>query len=62
MSYAHITLPRLLLSLGLIVVAVVLSRRSRLGLERDLLWGALRGAAQLNLLLEQPLARGPVFG
>jgi putative ABC transport system permease protein len=47
MSYAHITLPRLLLSLGLIAVAVVLSRRSRLGLERDLLWGAVRGAAQL---------------
>ena len=47
MSYAHITLPRLLLSLGLIAVAVVLSRRSRLGLEKDLLWGAVRGAAQL---------------
>src|SRR5207237_10785433 len=47
MSYAHITLPRLLLSLGLIAVAIVVSRRSRLGLERDLLWGAVRGAAQL---------------
>src|SRR2546425_6016915 len=47
MSYAHISLPRLLLSLGLIAIAVVLSRRSRLGLERDLVWGALRGAAQL---------------
>ena len=47
MSYAHITLPRLLLSLGLIVVAIVVSRRSRLGLERDLIWGAVRGAAQL---------------
>ena len=47
MSYAHITLPRLLLSAGLIVVAIVLSRRSRLGLERDLVWGAVRGAAQL---------------
>ncbi|HWT87069.1 MAG TPA: ABC transporter permease, partial [Myxococcales bacterium] len=47
MSYAHITLPRLALSLGLIAVAIGLSRRSRLGLERALLWGALRGAAQL---------------
>jgi putative ABC transport system permease protein len=47
MSYAQITLPRLLLSLALIAVAVALSRRSRLGLERDLLWGAVRGAAQL---------------
>src|SRR2546425_7681025 len=47
MSYAHITLPRLLLSLALIAVAIALSRRGRLGLERDLVWGALRGAAQL---------------
>jgi putative ABC transport system permease protein len=47
MSYVHITLPRLLLSLGLIAVAIALSRRSRLGLEGDLVWGALRGAAQL---------------
>ena len=47
MTYAHITIPRLLLSLGLIAVAVALSRRSRLGLERDLVWGAVRGAVQL---------------
>ena len=47
MSYAHISLPRLLLSAGLIGVAIILSRRSRLGLERDLVWGAVRGAAQL---------------
>ena len=47
MTYAHISLPRLLLSAALIVVAIVLSRRSRLGLERDLVWGAVRGAAQL---------------
>ena len=47
MTYAHISLPRLLLSLGLIAVAIALSRRSRLGLERDLVWGAVRGAAQL---------------
>lgn len=43
----HISLPRLLLSLSLIAVAIALSRRSRLGLEGDLVWGALRGAAQL---------------
>jgi len=47
LSYAHISLPRLLLSAGLIGVAIILSRRSRLGLERDLVWGAVRGAAQL---------------
>jgi putative ABC transport system permease protein len=47
MSYEQISLPRLLLSLVLIAVAVVLSRRSRLGMEKDLIWGALRGAAQL---------------
>ena len=47
MSYEHITLPRLLLSMALIAVAIALSRRSRLGLERDLIWGAVRGAAQL---------------
>ena len=47
MSYVDITLPRLLLSAGLIAVAIVLSRRSRLGLEGDMVWGALRGAAQL---------------
>jgi UDP-glucose/iron transport system permease protein len=47
MSYVSITLPRLLLALGLIAVAIALSRRGRLKLEKDLLWGALRGAAQL---------------
>jgi len=47
MSYVDISLGRLLLSLGLIAVAVVLSRRSRLDLEVDLIWGAVRGAAQL---------------
>jgi putative ABC transport system permease protein len=47
MSYMYISLPRLLLSLALIAVAVALSRKSRLGLERDLVWGAVRGAAQL---------------
>src|SRR5437660_8502179 len=46
-SYEHISLARLLLSALLIAVAIVLSRRSRLGLERDLIWGAVRGAAQL---------------
>lgn len=47
MSYVDITLPRLALALILIAVAVGLSRRNRLGLEKDLLWGALRGALQL---------------
>jgi putative ABC transport system permease protein len=47
MSYVTISLPRLALALGLIVVAALLSRRSKLGLEKDLFWGAARGAAQL---------------
>jgi putative ABC transport system permease protein len=46
-SYVTISLPRLALALGLIVVAALLSRRSRLGLGKDLFWGAARGAAQL---------------
>ena len=47
MSYLEISLPRLALAAGLIVLAIALSRARRLDLERDLLWGALRGAAQL---------------
>ena len=47
MSYVNISLSRLLLSLGLIAVAVALSRKGRLHLEGDLLLGALRGAGQL---------------
>ena len=47
MSYVVISPERLLLSLGLIAIAVVLSRRNRLGLEGELVWGALRGAGQL---------------
>lgn len=46
-AYVEISLPRLLLALGLIAVAVLLSRRGKLDLEKDLLWGAARGAAQL---------------
>ncbi len=47
MSYVEIPLPRLALTAGLIALALVLSRWKRLDLERDLLWGALRGAVQL---------------
>jgi putative ABC transport system permease protein len=46
-SYVNISIGRLLLSLVLIAVAILLSRRSRLNLERDLVWGAVRGAGQL---------------
>jgi putative ABC transport system permease protein len=46
-SYVAIPLPRLALALGLVALAVALSRWKRLDLERDLLWGALRGAVQL---------------
>ena len=47
MSYVEIPLVRLSLVLGLIALAIALSRRSKLDLERDLAWGALRGAVQL---------------
>jgi len=46
-SYVEIPLPRLALALGLIAVALVLSRRSKLGLEKDLLWGTVRAGGQL---------------
>jgi putative ABC transport system permease protein len=45
--YVDITLPRLALSLGLVGVAVLLSRRASLGLARELVVGALRAALQL---------------
>lgn len=47
MSYVEIPLPRLALALGLVALAVGLSRWRRLDLERDLLWGSARGAVQL---------------
>lgn len=47
MSYVEIPLWRLLIALGLVGVAIVLSRRSRLGLEGDLVWAGVRAAAQL---------------
>lgn len=47
MSYLDIAPERLVLALALIGVAVALSRASRLDLGRDLVWGAVRGAAQL---------------
>jgi len=47
MTYLEIPLARLSLAGLLIVVAIVLSRRAKLDLERDLIIGALRGAAQL---------------
>jgi putative ABC transport system permease protein len=47
MSYVEISLPRLALAALFIAVAVVLSWRSKLDLEKDLAWGALRAAVQL---------------
>jgi putative ABC transport system permease protein len=46
-SYLFISLPRLAGAALLIVVAIALSRRSRLDLERQLTWAAVRGAVQL---------------
>jgi putative ABC transport system permease protein len=47
MTYLEISLPRLLVSFGLIAGAILLSRRSRAGLEGQLFVGAIRAAAQL---------------
>lgn len=47
MSYLQIPLPRLAMTLGLVALAILASRWKRLDLERDLAWGALRGAVQL---------------
>ncbi|HME92066.1 MAG TPA: ABC transporter permease, partial [Myxococcaceae bacterium] len=47
MRYVDIPLTHLAIVFGFIVLAVAISRRNHLGLEGDLVWGALRGAAQL---------------
>ena len=47
MSYVEIPLPRLALALGLVAIAILLSRRTALDLERDLVLGTVRCAAQL---------------
>lgn len=47
MSYLEIPLPRLAATLGLVALAILASRWKRLDLERDLIWGAVRGAVQL---------------
>ncbi len=47
MSYVDIPLPRLLIAVGLVGMAILVSRRANLGLERDLAFGALRSAVQL---------------
>jgi putative ABC transport system permease protein len=47
MSYFEISLTRLALAALFIVVAVFLSWREKLDLEKDLAWGALRAAVQL---------------
>jgi putative ABC transport system permease protein len=45
--YVEISLPRLALSLGLIALSLLLSRAQKLGLERSLIVGTIRAAAQL---------------
>ena len=47
MDYVEIPLWRLALALGFVVLAIALSRRNALRLERDFAWGALRAAVQL---------------
>jgi putative ABC transport system permease protein len=47
MNYVEIPLVRLAISAAFILVALLLSRRTRVGLEKDLAWGAIRAAVQL---------------
>lgn len=47
MGYVDIPLPRLAFALGFILLAMIVSQRSKLRLERDFVWGAVRAAAQL---------------
>ncbi|HET9158003.1 MAG TPA: ABC transporter permease, partial [Myxococcaceae bacterium] len=47
MSYVSVSLPQLLLSLGLMALAIAISSRNHLGLEKDLAVGTLRAAVQL---------------
>lgn len=50
LSYIQIPLGRLAIAAVLIAIAVALSRWNRLSLEKDLLWGAVRGAVQLIVI------------
>ncbi|HTS81061.1 MAG TPA: iron export ABC transporter permease subunit FetB [Myxococcaceae bacterium] len=47
MSYVSVSFPQLALSLGLMALAIAVSRQNRLGLEKDLAIGTLRAAVQL---------------
>jgi len=47
MSYVTVSLPQLVLSLGLMALAIAISSRTHLGLEKDLLVGTIRAAVQL---------------
>ena len=47
MSYVTLSFPQLVLSLGLMAMAIAVSSRNRLGLEKDLVIGTLRAAVQL---------------
>src|SRR5262249_28263795 len=47
MSYVSVSLPQLLLSLGLMALAIAISARNHLGLEKDLAIGTVRAAVQL---------------
>ena len=47
MSYVQVGLPQLLISLGLVAMALAISAQEKLGLERDLLVATLRSAIQL---------------
>ena len=47
MSYVTVSFPQLLLSLGLMAMAIAISSQNRLGLEKDLALGTVRAAVQL---------------
>jgi putative ABC transport system permease protein len=47
MNYIRVIIPNLLLSLGLMALAIAISARDRLGLEKDMVLGTVRAAVQL---------------
>ena len=47
MSYVQVSLPQLLISLGLVAMALAISAQEKLGLEMELLVATLRSAVQL---------------
>ncbi|QUG76722.1 iron export ABC transporter permease subunit FetB [Erwinia sp. E602] len=50
MNQHNISNESLLLALGLVLIALVVSRKERLGLEKDIVWSVARAIVQLTLI------------